>query len=264
MKRYLVGSVAAALVLGAFAGAQIASTAAAPQEESVFTPIVPCRAMDTRPDTKIGSNDTFGPGTVRILGLWGETGECNLPSNTTAIAMNVTVVGGTSPSFLTIWPSDAAERPTASNLNWFGGEAPLPNKVDVALSSKGKIRMFNLAGTVDVIADVAGYYSPAKNVLGSGIGTVTVLSADIVIEPTSTPGDTGSNGQATVMCPSGQVAISGGVEAPLSIPFNVRSSRSHPAGADNPTGWYGDVRSADDDPATLAATPTVYVMCVTP
>ena len=49
----------------------------------------------------------------------------------------------------------------ASSLNPVAGAPATPNKVDVKLSGDGKISLFNLAGTVDVLADVVGYYSPA-------------------------------------------------------------------------------------------------------
>jgi hypothetical protein len=73
--------------------------------------------------------------------------------------MNVTAVGGTEASFLTIWPSDVSPRPLASNLNWVPNSPPTPNKVDVKLSATGSINFFNPNGTVSVIADVVGYYA---------------------------------------------------------------------------------------------------------
>lgn len=250
-------AVAAALVLGALGGATLVSSAGE-QPASVFTPITPCRLLDTRPTSQIGGLTTFGAGKVRVADTWGENGNCTLPTGTTAIAANVTSVGGTQPSFLTIWPSDAAARPLSSNLNWIAGQAPTPNKVDVALSSKGRFSMYNLAGNVDVIVDVVGYYTPAA-VLSQ---TVTVVTALIDIEPTTAPGDVGSNGQAIANCPTGQIAISGGISVDLSIPLNMRSSRPNPKNAtSNPTGWFGDVRAPDDRSADTA---TVYVMCVSP
>jgi hypothetical protein len=88
----------------------------------------------------------------------GTSGHCVIPADATAISMNVTAVGGTVGSYLTVYPADAAQ-PQASNLNWTAGAPPTPNKVDVKLSAAGAIRLFNLAGTVDVIADVVGYYA---------------------------------------------------------------------------------------------------------
>jgi hypothetical protein len=72
--------------------------------------------------------------------------------------MNVTTVNATATSFLTIWPADAAQ-PLASNLNWVAGSPPTPNKVDVKLSADGRIKLFNNGGTVDVLADIVGYYA---------------------------------------------------------------------------------------------------------
>jgi hypothetical protein len=39
------------------------------------------------------------------------------------------------------------------------GQAPTPNKVDVKLSPDGKVKIFNFSGSVDVLADVIGYYT---------------------------------------------------------------------------------------------------------
>lgn len=255
MYKKLAGAVTAALLVGGFVGSQIASTASeAPA--SVFTPTVPCRLVDTRESDRVNEFTTLGPGQTRVVDTWGEYGECDLPSGTTAIALNVTSLNGTQPSFLTLWPSDA-DRPGTSNLNWIPPQSPTPNKVDVALSSNGRFTMYNPFGSVDVIVDVLGYYSPLSAVTPS-IGSVTVVTAEIDVEPTTAPDDTGSNGQAIANCPNGQVAISGGVSAGLGIPLNMRSSRPHPLG-NNPTGWYGDVRAPDDRSDEVA---TVYVMCV--
>lgn len=258
MYKKLAGAVTAALIVGGFVGVQIGSTASS-SPPSVFTPTVPCRLLDTRPDTRVNSFDTLGPKQTRNVSTWGANGQCDLPTGTTGIALNVTSVNHTQPSFLTLWPSDAA-RPGTSNLNWIPPQAPTPNKVDIALSSNGRFTMYNENGSVDVIVDVLGYYTPLAEVTPS-VGTVTVVTAEIDVEPTTTPDDTGSNGQAIAMCPSGQVAIGGGVNVENSVPLNMRSSRPHPKNATtNPTGWFGDVRAPDDRSDQTA---TVYALCVT-
>jgi hypothetical protein len=130
-------------------------------EKAVFVPIAPCRLFDLRP-----APDTVGPRAVPLgagetytQAVRGANGLCNVPADATAVAMNVTAVGGTAGSFLTIWPSDVSPKPLASNLNWVPGSPPTPNKVDVKLSVDGNINMFNLTGTVSVLADVVGYYA---------------------------------------------------------------------------------------------------------
>src|SRR6476660_927594 len=49
--------------------------------------------------------------------------------------------------------------PLASNVLWVPGSPPTPNKVDVKLSADGNINLFNLNGSVSVLADVVGYYA---------------------------------------------------------------------------------------------------------
>jgi hypothetical protein len=148
---------------------------------SVLVSIVPCRLMDTRPGP-----DQIGPrshpleaDSTYTTAVWGVNGDCTIPESATAVAANVTAVNGTERSFLTLFPADAAERPLASNLNWEAGMSATPNKVDVKLSAgDGELSMYNLAGTVDVVIDVVGYYQPAPN--GGG--------------PKGDKGDAGTNG----------------------------------------------------------------------
>jgi hypothetical protein len=74
-----------------------------------------------------------------------------------AVALNVTALDGTAPSFLTLYPGGTP--PTASNLNWLPGQPPTPNKVDVKLSASGEVSMYNANGLVNVIIDIAGFYT---------------------------------------------------------------------------------------------------------
>jgi hypothetical protein len=131
-------------------------------EKAVFVPISPCRLFDMRPaPDQVGPRATpLAQGETYTQAVRGVNGGCNIPADATAVAMNVTAVGGTAGSFLTIWPSDVSPRPLASNLNWVPGSPPTPNKVDVKLSvADGKINLYNPTGTVSILADVVGYYA---------------------------------------------------------------------------------------------------------
>jgi hypothetical protein len=152
---------AVAVVLGAGIVLPSASAAVTSGSRAVFVPMVPCRLFDTRPgtDINVGPRATpLGPAEVYTQQVAGINGRCTVPTDATAISMNVTAVGGTAGSYLTVYPADAVQ-PQASNLNWTAGAAPTPNKVDVKLSGAGAINLFNLAGSVDVLADVIGYYA---------------------------------------------------------------------------------------------------------
>lgn len=256
MKRVYAFAITGAVVVTALAGASL-TQGASEQQQSAFVPITPCRLFDTRPSSKVGALRTFKKNDTQTASVRGENGECNIPQSATGVALNVTSIGGTAPSFLQLWPAGAA-RPTSSNLNWGPGQAPTPNKVDIGLSAAGKMSVYNLDGQVDVIADVVGYYSPVERLSGT-ISAVQVRSATITMEVNAS--GTGSNGNATAECLPGWKAIAGGVEGPESTPLNVRASRPEPL--NDPTGWFGDVRSSSKTPGEESVTATVYAVCIT-
>jgi hypothetical protein len=80
----------------------------------------------------------------------------SVPGGAEAVLLNVTVTNTTVPSFLTIWPNGSAQ-PLASSLNWVAGQT-IPNAVTVKVGTSGKILVYNPGGSVDVIADVGGWY----------------------------------------------------------------------------------------------------------
>jgi len=141
---------------------------------SSLVPIVPCRLADTRPaPLNVGTRSTpLGAGETLVVQVTGTDGNCVIPADATGIAANVTAVGGTAGSFLTMWPADAAQ-PVSANLNWTAGASPTPNQVTVGLSSTGAVAAYNYDGTVDVVIDVVGYYTatpagPAGPIGGRG------------------------------------------------------------------------------------------------
>lgn len=142
-----------------------------PPAPATFVPITPCRLADTRPApstvgtraTPIGENETVAF-TVR-----GQNGQCNIPASATGIAANVTAVNPTAAGFVTLFPADAPTRPLASNLNLLPGGAPTPNQVTVKLSATGVVNAFNRFGSVDLIVDIVGYYTPAAGYPGATI-----------------------------------------------------------------------------------------------
>jgi len=95
--------------------------------------------------------------------------------------MNVTIVNGTQPSNLAVYPADLAAPPKVSNLNWSSGQQATPNKVDVKLSPTGRIKLRNAFGTVDVIGDVVGYYTRTSlQELSNRVGSLESELDDVV------------------------------------------------------------------------------------
>ena len=159
--RWTALGAAAAMVVGAGVAMPSASAAVSTGSRAVFVPIEPCRLFDTRSGgANVGPRATpIGAAESYIQQVTGINGHCVIPPDATAISMNVTTVDGTAASYLTVYPADAAAVPQASNLNWTPGAAPTPNKVDVKLSAAGAIGIFNNGGSVNVLADVVGYYA---------------------------------------------------------------------------------------------------------
>ncbi len=115
------------------------------------TAVEPTRVFDTR--SGLGSSATpLGPGETRRVQIAGRGG---VPSNATAVVVNVTAAATTSSGYLSIWPNGGT-RPTVSSLNWTAAR-DVPNLAMVRLGEGGSISVFNAAGTTHLIVDVMGF-----------------------------------------------------------------------------------------------------------
>ncbi len=130
--------------------------------DATFVPMAPCRLIDTRPaPDRVGSGGTLGADDTRTVIAHGSNGDCvSIPTEAIGLSMNITAVGASAPTFITVWPG--GERPEVSSLNPVPAQPPTPNAVTTNLSQAGTFDMYNLAGTVDVIVDVNGYYTDAS------------------------------------------------------------------------------------------------------
>src|SRR5262249_11145174 len=79
------------------------------------------------------------------------------------------------PSHLTVWPAGLT-MPVASNLNFVAGQTAA-NLVVAKVGDAGQVSIFNNAGSVEVIADVVGYYKPATGSVFTGITPTRVLDS---------------------------------------------------------------------------------------
>ncbi|HWL41405.1 MAG TPA: hypothetical protein VNQ73_00575 [Ilumatobacter sp.] len=125
-------------------------------------PVVPERLLDTRNGVGAAQARVGADGVVELL----VTGRGGVPAvGVGAVVLNVTAVGATQRSFVTVWPT-GAPRPTASNLNVAPGDT-VPNLVVVKVGAGGMVSLFNRFGDVDLLADVAGWFPE-----GSGLEPV--------------------------------------------------------------------------------------------
>ncbi|MFE6835318.1 hypothetical protein ACFVFI_10855, partial [Streptomyces sp. NPDC057705] len=120
---------------------------------SRFVPAGPSRFLDTRDGTG-AAKQRVGPGGVVTLQVAGVKG---IPATgVTAVVMNVTAVHPTEAGHVMVYPNGQAT-PKVSNLNFAPGQI-VPNLVTVPVVN-GKVDLRNNAGSVDLIADVTGYYT---------------------------------------------------------------------------------------------------------
>jgi hypothetical protein len=80
-----------------------------------------------------------------------------LPAGATAVVLNVTGVNPVSGQFVSVVPGGSTS--TSSNLNFSSGAKPRSNLVIVPLGANGNVDFTNSRGTIDLIADLAGYFA---------------------------------------------------------------------------------------------------------
>lgn len=124
-----------------------------------FHAMTPYRLLDTRerkyPERRFGP---LGPNESTTVDLR-QVGLC---CDTAAVVLNVTVTNTTSPSFLTVYPPDVS-LPEVSNLNYVAGTTRA-NQVIVRAPASGLVAFYNLAGSVDVVVDIVGYFNHDRRV----------------------------------------------------------------------------------------------------
>jgi hypothetical protein len=121
---------------------------------ALFDPDGPSRILDTRDGTGTGgSTMPVGPDQTIDLAVAGQHG---VPAGANAVVLNVTATGGTGATYITAYPG-GTDRPVASNLNVPAG-ATISNQVVVPVGADGTVALYNHAGSVHLIADLAGYY----------------------------------------------------------------------------------------------------------
>jgi hypothetical protein len=123
--------------------------------ELAFYPLVPCRVVDTR-----GAQGTFGGPEMAAQSTRSfpiPAGGCSVPSTAAAYSLNVTVVPDGLLSFLTAWPTGAAQ-PLVSTLNSFDGSV-VANAAIVPAGTNGAVSIY-VTDRTQVILDINGYFAP--------------------------------------------------------------------------------------------------------
>lgn len=134
---------------------------------SAFIPTPPVRVLDTRTGTG-GTTTPIGPASQITLDL-----STNLPADATAAVLNLTGTDPTANTFITAYPNDIQQPPT-STLNLTPRQTRA-NATTVLLNPARQINLYNAAGTTNLIADLAGYYTSGTGSLYNPLTPTRVL-----------------------------------------------------------------------------------------
>ena len=140
-------------------GVVVTGVSAVAQTALRFTPVVPCRVVDTR-----NANGQFGGPAIQ-----GRTsrsfaipdGACKIPSNAWGYSLNVTVVPSAPLGYLTVWPTSEVQ-PAVSNLNSVDGRVKANAVTVLGTAERAAVSVF-ASDTTNVILDINGYYSRVSN-----------------------------------------------------------------------------------------------------
>ena len=123
-----------------------------PADGDGFVGVVPARLLDTRDGTG-GIGGRINADETRDLSV---VGKFDVPTDASAVVLNVTMVGAAGNGFITAWPT-GTPKPVASSLNQAPGRTR-PNLVVSKVGKGGKVSFFFSGSAADLVVDVVGYY----------------------------------------------------------------------------------------------------------
>jgi hypothetical protein len=124
----------------------------APTGSTWFHTVAPSRLMDSRTGKGVRKGRIGQNGVVDLTVV----GQLGVPTTASAVTLTLTAIKPTKGSHVSAYPTGEA-KPTVSNLNLQAG-AVAANQVVVKVGTGGKVRFYNYAGSIDLVADLAGWY----------------------------------------------------------------------------------------------------------
>lgn len=198
----------------------------------VYTPLTPCRIVDTRvvggPIGNSGARSFIAYSASGFASQGGDPSNCGIPQNASALQVKLTASRPVLDGYFTAYASDVA-RPLVSSLNYLAGKDTSNGEI-VSLCRPGCATQFTLFtyAQSDAVIDVVGYYmEPVASALDCTVAQQTG-ALDLL----------GGLQTRSVNCPAGYAATSGGCGGPLGIGI----SNSQPViTSGQPTGWRCDL-----------------------
>ena len=117
-----------------------------PLEHGQLVTLPPIRLLDTRGTAAVGPDQT-----IRLP----VRDQLPADASVTAVVLNVTATDPTAAGYVTAW-SDG-DRPATSNVNMEAGRTRA-SLVATAPGADGAVRLYNFAGTTNLIADLQAWF----------------------------------------------------------------------------------------------------------
>jgi chitinase len=128
-----------------------------PAASAAFYAVTPCRVADTRNPPGLSGGPALAANGTRIFPA---AGQCGIPSDSVAVAINVTVLGASAPGDLRLYPAGGLT-PTTSTINFAVNQVRANNAI-IPLGVGGQIAvqcdMPPGPGATQFLFDVAGYF----------------------------------------------------------------------------------------------------------
>lgn len=170
----------------------------------VYTPVTPCRILDTR---VAGGAIPAGTSRGYDVSTWwfstfepqgGVDGDCNIPARPAAVAVNLAAVSPASAGYLTAYPH-GEDQPLAATVNYPAGGVT-SNEVLITVSATGTydMRVYSHRQS-HVVGDIVGYYMAPE-----------ATTPDCELVETSVSVAAGGSTFHTSSCPTGYRPQGGG------------------------------------------------------
>jgi len=207
----------------------------------VYTPIPPCRVLDTRniggPVSGVHTLDADNA--TSFAGQGGFNGPCGVPFGVArAVVITFTVTTPNNSGFLTAWGLGA--QPNSSVLNWTAGWTIANTTVIPIVPGGGNDFSVFLSASANLIADVQGYFAAPE---ATALDCTTVTSGFVAV-----PVNNYTTVDAT--CPTGRTVTGGGHfvnEGTLGFPgvwiFSIPTGNTWRVYVDNQTNGARNVQS---------------------
>jgi len=188
-------------------------TKAAVLTDMVYTPVQPCRIVDTRlVGTRFvgGETQTFDGFAATFAPQGGAATDCNIPSTVGALAVTATAVNPSNLGFVKLWPANAVE-PDASTVNYDPTTLNIATGAIVPVDGVNNQFSAKSPADVDLVVDVVGYFAPASSTIGptGPTGATGATGATGPAGATGAAGPTGATGTAGVAGATGATGPQG-------------------------------------------------------